>query len=147
MKNRTLSLFLCMLVLSAVSCGEQAQTSADSDNIGSATETETAIITEEPKLSDSLSDADYNGEVFRIFGEYQVLNGDYFDVAEETGDVIEDNVYRRNRLVEDKYNITLEFQIVNQWEGKDLITTYITSGDDTIHLFTNTFLNLGSLLV
>lgn len=147
MKKRTLSFLLAVLMLSAVSCGEKAQTPTDNENTDVVTETETAAITETYKLSDSLSDADYNGEVFRIFGEYQVLNGDYFDVEEETGDVIEDNVYRRNRLVEDKYNITLEFQIVDQWKGKDMITTYITSGDDSIDLFTNTFLNLGSLLV
>ncbi len=146
MKHMIIPILCGICAMLAVSCGSQdgtvTETQSTTSNI-----TETEAVTETAKLSDSLAEANYNGEVFHIFGEYQVLNGDYFDVEEETGDVIEDSVFRRNRLVEEKYNIDFEFQIVNQWEGKNLITTYIQSGDNTIDLFTNTYLNLGSLLV
>ena len=149
MKKQAISALLACLLLTAVSCGDSAQAGTDTPDTKTPTGTESAADTADTitLLSDTLPDGDFNGTLFRIFGETQAMHGDYFTVENETGDVIEDNVFRRNNMVEDKYNVDLDFYLVDQWAGKDMITTYIQSGDDSIALFTNTYLNLGALLV
>ena len=146
MKKQTFSLLLALLMLTAVSCGDSTQTRTDTPDTISPADTDTASNTV-TLLSDTLAENDYNGSLFRIFGETQAMHGDYFTVENETGDVIEDNVYRRNSMTEEKYNIELDFYLVDQGAGKNMITTYIQSGDNSITLFTNTYLNLGALLV
>lgn len=145
MKKHTLSiaslLLIAMLAASAASCGGDAPSADTTAAGGDTTEpVETSVI-------DTLAKADYKGHEFRILGETQSAGSDYFDAEEETGDVINDNVYRRNRAVEDMYNIKLAFDLVEWKEGDDRIHDLVMAGDNSFDLFTCTHLYLGSLLV
>jgi len=100
-----LAAFLAVGQLAA--CGS----SASSDNTGADTSSDITSVTE-PELTgraavkDNLPDADYNGATFNILGrlafEYEL------DSSEENGDTLNDAVYRRNRKVEDCYNVEVE---------------------------------------
>jgi len=136
-------LLIAMLAASAASCGGDAPAADTTAATGEATEpVETSVI-------DTLAKADYKGHEFRFFGEKQATFGDYFDAEEETGDVINDNVYRRNRTVEELYNIKISHDTVDWGKGKGdgRIRELIMAGDNSYDLFTSTHLYLGSLLV
>ena len=99
-------LALMMIASAAVSCGESAsspvpaQTAAQTGGPAPAEET-----TEAPETDplDLLPDEDFGGRKFNILlregFEYEFVS------EEETGDIINDAIYQRNRAVEEKFNI------------------------------------------
>ena len=142
--KRKISLLLLISILAGLTaCG------------GNETPTETTVPSDTSNQSDSaettlvgrLADANYNGYEFNIFGENQSFSGDYFDVETETGDIIGDSVYRRNRTVEEKYNIELNFHTVDWQKGPETIRSLILAGDNEYDLYTCTHLSLGSLML
>ena len=112
-----------LLLLSAVllSCGTES-----SDPTAATTpadHTETAIIEAETEYhADYLPDADYNGYEFRVIGysdSYPV------DFEKETGAIIDDAIYRRNRKVEEEYNIKIkatQYPFTNYTEVSSIFT-------------------------
>ena len=99
-------------------------------------------------ITENLTDANFDGYIFNIFGVTQAIGSDWFFVEEETGDVIDDAVYKRNLLVEDKYGIELSFTLIDNFaEAPKTIQSYIQAGDDTFDLYTAQQLNLGTLLI
>ncbi len=110
MKHFALSALLASLLISSLfSCGTtepaavetQADTAADTAPVV----TETA----EPELKPDLPEKDYGGY------EFHILNGNQsewmmiftVDAEEETGDSLNDAIYRRNSAVEEQYNVSL----------------------------------------
>lgn len=136
---------LCLMLLCGLlaSCGSEG---SPSTTVGNDSASNTAP--ESTSALDALPSADYGGVDFTIFGERQTTLSDYFDVEEQTGEAIDDAVWKRNRTVEDKYKINLVFHL-QDW-GKDLSTetirTLTLAGDDTYDLFTATHLYLGSVI-
>ena len=141
--NIFVSLTLTAGVLLA-SCQESAEITETS---GQKTVTTAVVDGETAKLSDNLSEADFNGEVFNIFGERQTTLSDYFFVEEMSGEIIDDSVFLRNKTVEDRYNIELEFTLVDWDDGAEIIKTYTLAGDNSFDLYTCTHLRLGQLIV
>ena len=141
--NIFVSLTLTAGVLLA-SCQESAEITETS---GQKTVTTAVVDGETAKLSDNLSEADFNGEVFNIFGERQTTLSDYFFVEEMSGEIIDDSVFLRNKTVEDRYNIELEFTLVDWDDGAEIIKTYTLAGDNSFYLYTCTHLRLGQLIV
>jgi len=143
MKKQLSLLLVASFLSSLVACGGGEtvwETSASDVTSNTSQSAETS-------LTDRLAAADYNGYNFRILGETQTVGSDYFDVEEETGDVIGDAVYSRNRAVEEKYNIKLSFSYAEQWKGADAISTAILSGENSFDLCTCTHLTIGKLLI
>jgi len=104
MKIKNIALFmLCLLcAASAIACGDQ-ETAIDAvQTTEPFVETQTE---EEPTkyTADYLPDTDYNGDSFRIaaYEEYPL------HMEEGSGNIIDDAIYERNALAEEKYNITL----------------------------------------
>ena len=65
-----------------------------------------------PRIPDDLPDCDFGRYEFTIIFASGRYNDSYWDMRdivadEETGDIINDAVYRRNRTVEEKYNIKI----------------------------------------
>ncbi|MCR5264927.1 MAG: hypothetical protein K6D94_13700 [Clostridiales bacterium] len=85
-----------------VSCGEKAAA------VTAETKAETVITEAETEDSsyhaDFLPDADYGGYKFRILGYSDSYPP---DIEAETGAMIDDTIYRRNRIIEEKYNIEI----------------------------------------
>ena len=120
MKRLTSLLFAALLIISATAgCGESAETPAQNAPAQTA-ETAAAETAEAPvtDVLENLPDGDYGGRKFNILlregFEYEFVS------EEENGDIINDAVYRRNRAVEEKFNI--QFGTVSRytvWGNED----------------------------
>lgn len=93
-------------------------------------ETETA----DARYTSDVPDMDFNGEKFRVLGvnpEVYVNYGIDFDFEAETGDVLDDAIYRRNRNIEEKYNIKFESTYL-QTPGDSLteLRKFVLAGSD-----------------
>ena len=110
MKNRKTTAVLCFILLlctAASSCGDTAEEKTQSGTGDSAVVTETE--TEEATALSTLPVEDYNEYVFRVLHDNQEdQQVDIETDGKETGDVLNDIVFRRNCLIEETYNITIE---------------------------------------
>ena len=65
---------------------------------------------------------------------------DMYAPEEETGDIVNDAVYRRNREIEEMYNITIstiDSGTLNEREHRDAINTMINAGDEACDVVLN----------
>lgn len=87
-----------------------------------------AEVTEaETLLADSLPEADYGGEAVRVaVGEYAKQD---FIAEEETGETLNDAVYRRNIAVEDRFNVL--FEMFYEVGAYNSVRRAVTAGDDS----------------
>ncbi|MCL2518941.1 MAG: hypothetical protein FWF15_10305, partial [Oscillospiraceae bacterium] len=99
-------------------------------------ETDDAVIgettTEENRILPNLSaDTNFNGYTFNVLirdtGD-EWTPRDVF-AEKENGDLINDAVYRRNRVIEEKYNFKIEQKVVFEYIGNP-ITKAVASGDN-----------------
>lgn len=128
MKRKISFLLALLCVLSAVSCGSATNDDAVT-TAGSADDTTTAADTE-PAYD--WPDIDLGGKKFSIlnssttWGFYTTL-----DLEAETGDVLDDAVYRRNSLLEDKLNFEFEVTEIDIESGTvDKMKSSVMSGED-----------------
>lgn len=135
---RLLALLLGLLMLAqTLAC------TAGTDVSGSDTQSqETAEDTTAGILPTTLPDTDWEGREFRVLG-YE--NGGYpqfssFEIYSdgETGEVVNDAVYRRNRAIEEKYNVKISQYLDSHddmWSATtDHIYTVVTSQEDLYDL-------------
>ncbi|MBR5220760.1 MAG: extracellular solute-binding protein [Clostridia bacterium] len=113
------SLFLClsMLAVSLAGCGGEGTEQP-------ATEEKTTVpaVTEEVI---PLPEADYAGADVKILTAAEQWQ--YFYITEQTGDAIDDAVYERNRAVEERYNVNLDYQVYNGYgAGKEAVRAALT---------------------
>ena len=135
---------ITLLTALLTSCGGGAAT-PDADP---GKETGNTTNAESTSPLDALPDADFGGVDFNIFGEYQSTLSDYFDVEEQTGEAIDDAVWKRNRAVEEKYKVNLVFTL-QEWGHKLALNTIkelTLAGDDTYDLITATHQWLGAII-
>ena len=113
-------IFVCFAF---ASCGD-AKKNADNNNDKNNnvqnndpgdSETEPDAESGSAKILPNIPDADYGGHTFNILlsinGEFSNAGGgmwDDFTAEEETGDTINDAIYKRNVYVEDKYNVKIK---------------------------------------
>jgi len=114
---------LCLLLLA--SCSDSTRQPVDSDTDNSPTTTETEAV----KYIDNLpEDLDFGGYEVRIFG-----GGTFSVTADDTADIVNDAVYRRNRAIEDRLNVTVT-PITYEGNGWDvfvgLVTASVMAGSD-----------------
>ncbi len=126
-------LLLAASLLSA--CGDAgtktpAQTQPQNDG-----NTETAPVTEAYNGPD-LPDADYGGETFSFYNtcmaDWMAINRVTAD--EEMGDTLNDAVFRRNALVEERYNVHFE-ELQNSTDPLKSVMNLITAGDSTHSIY------------
>lgn len=131
MKNslmRITALVLAMLVcLSGIACGDSQPTDKDTDTVTQDTTPEETTS----KWLDSLPDKDMEGAEFNILTAAEQWQ--YFYNAEETGDIVNDAIYTRNRTVEERFNCKINYRIYNGYMGgmsdvKSAITGSVMGG-------------------
>ena len=112
--KRTLSLLLAAFLLAAATgCSnkEPVKAPVSSDTSSTATETETAFAESETTPLASLQNKDHGGYSFRMLGD---TNSNWWiislDAAEETGEIINDTVFKRKSFVEDLYNVKISLE-------------------------------------
>lgn len=131
MKNsfmRITALVLAMLVcLSGIACGDSQPTDKDTDTVTQDTTPEETTS----KWLDSLPDKDMEGAEFNILTAAEQWK--YFYDAEETGDIVNDAVYTRNKTVEERFNCKINYRIYNGYmagmsDVKNAITGSVMGG-------------------
>ncbi len=140
MKSRITTSALALLLLGAMAlsaCGDSTDTQTD----GTGTQASTnPVVTEEPTeedlrkaIPDNLPETDMGGYEFRV---WSCERSDYvrdvgFDL-EESGEVVDDAIYSRNRDVEERFNVDLIQRVVPDDLGMTSeIVKSISSGEDT----------------
>ncbi len=136
--NRNLSLILALLILAGtVSCGdggEQLETTTGGTDLQSDTD-----------YSYPYPEKGYGGEEFSILNMEDIFSMHCQILREEiNGDILDDAIFNRNRLIEDKFGITIkETLVTDTWELKatpDVAQKSILADDGAYDLM---FLPLG----
>ena len=98
--KKQISSILCLSILAAsmASCGSEGTEQPVTEE-----QTTVPAVTEEPI---PLPEADYAGADVKILTAAEQWQ--YLYVTEQTGDVINDAVFERNRTVEERYNVNLD---------------------------------------
>jgi len=118
---KTISIFITLILIAvlAASCGGgKDNTSSGGDNKNPDAgqirdDSGVGEATEEQRILPDLPEADFNGHVFKILtfgvqGSYEWEQVDLTADEENSGDTINDAVYKRNKIVEEKFNITVQ---------------------------------------
>ena len=135
MKRILTVLLLCgMLLTSFTACGG---TDTGADNTADTTSAaDTTAVTEDPSKPD-LPEKDYEGYKFVAGITHEGWANTTFDIAEQDGDVVNDAIFDRNRIVEEKYNVVIEqFDLSTSSVTLELINSTVMSGDPTYSMFT-----------
>ena len=117
--KKQISSILCLsiLVASMASCGNEGTESPIMEE-----QTTAPVVTEE---SIPLTEADYAGANVKILTAAEQWQ--YLYITEQTGDAIDDAVYERNRAVEERYNVNLDYQVYNGYgAGKEAVRAALT---------------------
>lgn len=128
-----LVLSLTLPVVSLSACGEtmgNTDTTAGQNSDGDST-------TDDP-LTDNLPDVKYDGYEFRFytFGDY----GSMYTPAEEDGDIVNDATYRRNRTVEERFDVrikSVESGALNESEHSKTMEKLLLAGDEAFDVALN----------
>ena len=110
MKKTLSAVLAALLLLTAVSsCSEGNAENADPTAAAptsavSSADAETEPETEDPGLADNLPEADYEGYAFRI----AFFGGEDVNIEEETGEALNDAIFRRNQAMNERFDIVLE---------------------------------------
>ncbi|MBQ8510433.1 MAG: extracellular solute-binding protein [Clostridia bacterium] len=112
MKQITASLILIAMLAGCVSCGSgQSEDTTPSNDTTASTDTTTAEAVDERYLiKEELPDKTYDDYTIRILMRNSTSPdwiGDMFSEA-ETGEVISDAIYNRNRTVSERFDVTFE---------------------------------------
>ncbi len=149
--NKLTALFLAVLMTASVfaSCGDSG--ASETEDTADTTPAET-VETEE---IDPFADMDFGGEDIRMMIANRVRDGmigsesTIMHGEELTGEVVNDAVYNRNILVEEKLNIKLVFT-ENEESHTTIgasITQLLTAGDDAYELIIHELFPLATLSV
>lgn len=140
MKKTVWIITLLSMLTSTVmlACGDTTEPSADTQ--ASTGETTASVETEETILPLNLPEVDYGQRTFTILSTEHAA---YEYVAEESGDVVEDAVYRKNRAVEERLGIEFKFiTALGHWADRNsfnnLISTSVMANDGAYDLISGT---------
>ena len=142
----TILLILAIAILPLLfSCGNNSTVSGNTDNNNAINNTDAADspnTTEVQTTEEAFTpkEADYNGYKFRMIG-YDSFSGSWKAVTyseiiaeEENGDPINDAIYKRNRAVEDLYNINIALtpgiSYADREKHANTVLKSILAGDD-----------------
>lgn len=108
-KILSMLLALCIALALIVSCAQQSSSGEKETTAAAETEPETLSAEESRKaIPDNLPDKDFEGYTFTVLArDRQDFVDDIGAGSEETGDVIDDAIFSRNRTVEDRFNIKI----------------------------------------
>ena len=137
-------LLLIALLTAAVGCGKKGDNGSTSDN-GTTTNGNSGATEEETSkydVPDAVGNKDYGDAVIRIASTNRSWYDDEVVVARATGDVVDDAVYRRNKLVEQRLGVKLTNTPMGkgaapQYGVPDQIRNDMKAGSDTVDIAWN----------
>lgn len=134
MLKRTANLLTALLAASLlVSCGDTAKIS-DTDSMN--TETSIDPIETADPLMDELGEYNFEGYEFRVLSAEYDPSGTFvlFDTPEETGEVLIDSLYKRNREIEERFNIRFAASEAPYGENYSTLRQTVLAGEDAYDL-------------
>ncbi|MBQ7932782.1 MAG: hypothetical protein IJ334_17465 [Clostridia bacterium] len=137
MENKRKLAMLCMTTVLLTSCSSAVQETDDSTQNTTAV-TEAAVQTEDTELTriePELPESDFGGYTFRVYSkgdDHPHWVSKDITAEEENGDPINDAVFRRNSVICERYNFTIEEIRENGWVNN--ITRAVTAGEDAYDL-------------
>ena len=137
MKRQTsaLALFLALGMMVTTACGGSA---APADTTAPQNPDTTTAEADDGFIDDALPELDFEGKPIRVLYREDVVNAFY--VAEQTGDIVDDAVYKANSAVEERLNVNFELITAAGSANADrttfmnLITTSVLAGDNAYDL-------------
>ncbi len=137
MLRKTLALILALSsMISFVACASDATNDTISDTSADTTVAETT--TEDP-LADNLPDKTFDGYTFTFYTHGETAST--YAPESETGDVVNDAVYRRNQTVEERFDIEINAVTSGQASGskhRTAIEQAILADSDDFDIAVNT---------
>lgn len=130
-KHITCAVLCGVLLLPAIiSCSASDPVKTDDTNVTTAASAETT----EAKLLPNLPEQDFEGYEFNFLhwtiAGWSYIEGD-LDVNEENGETLNDAVYKRNTVIEDRYNIKINANYESADKIVNTIKNLVMSGDNT----------------
>ncbi|MFA6949039.1 MAG: hypothetical protein WCQ72_08660 [Eubacteriales bacterium] len=140
MKKITAALILAAMLIAMASCGSQSDSGNTSVTKAPDADAQTTAAEETDSrlaVKEDLPASDFGGYSFRILTRDADHHLKEVQATEENGETINDAVFRRNRAVEEKYNVKLEI-IAKSEDDESLLTNFfkksVLAGDDAFDL-------------
>jgi hypothetical protein len=108
----SIALLLLALVFGVVSCGPSEEKTQANEKTTDETAANDETISNDPRLSvkDNLpEDLDFGGSEFNIFYPLWSMYPSYYFVESEIGEAMSDAVYKRQKTVEERLNISINY--------------------------------------
>ncbi len=137
--NRTTAIILtALMAMFAFSCGNEQQ------NPNTSGDTTTAEASSGETVGADIPSERYDGYKFRVMAsdDEAYASANEIFAESETGDLMNDAVYKRNRKVEERFGLTMEFVLV---AGNSLMSTFnqsVLAGDDQFDATVTTTSNI-----
>lgn len=134
MKRYFSLILIAALFASMTACQEVSSDAESTDGTTTQTDSETTV----DPLDDELPETDYGGYEFRFytFGNFAAM----YAPAEENGDIVNDATYRRNRTVEERFDVkilSVDSGSTNEVNHTKALEKIILSGDDAFDVALN----------
>ena len=148
-------LFMAALILLILSCGDSSGDN-DSPEYQATVQTDSARQNEQGQLTEektdvhsilaSLPDEDYGGYEFRIWTSNQIGPIDTRQAPEEeqNADPVNDSLYIRDKLVEDKYNINIKYTVMEYGAILSKALNSVRAGDNEFDFVMDDMISLTS---
>ena len=106
-----------------------------------------AVTEEDPALKDNLPERDYGGYEYKIYTRGCCAGGHKDGVwqLEESGEIVDDAVFARNKAVEDRFNVVIREPEMAENEDISVLTNSLMAGDAIADLAIHHFRFLGDL--
>ena len=150
MKKILTILLLVSMLASLASCGGgEAETAADTETTASETTAAEEVDPLEARrsIADDLPEKDFGGVTYTIMSdEPNYLMDNCLDIEESTGEVVDDAVFSRNTMVEERFGVAVEARYLLFSDVIKTLSKEVLAGDDGTDLVTSHVCNLGQAL-
>ncbi|MCQ2432187.1 MAG: hypothetical protein MJ175_06240 [Clostridia bacterium] len=122
------------------SCGEEAKPAVDTQASGETNSAATEAVEETVKTySETLPAEDFGGKEFRVYTSNELAGSNNPIVinyaSETTGEVVNDALYARDRYLEQKYNVSMKFDVDTITSNlPNTLLKSIMAGDQAYHM-------------
>jgi ABC-type sugar transport system, periplasmic component len=135
-KVLSLLLVITMVSITIISCGDTSNQSVVEDTTTAASNGEDIADTETTVPKIELPTMDYEGHSFAVLAREDGTGSTTWDIRdicakEQTGELINDAVYNRNIVIEEKYNITIDEIKIDGGQINNTVSNVVMAGDAT----------------
>lgn len=130
---------LVALLLSQIACSDNSEQQNETSSEDTSFDT---TVESSDEISDDLPEVTFDGRTFTTL-TYTSVEMDY--VAEDTGDVVNDAVYKRNRDVMERFDIQLETVVDTYPNVNTLLTSSVMADDDEYQIVANHVVQFGGI--